>query len=932
MTPTRRTVLFAALLLALDSASAADETSTSKQDPNFPGLNFTPPPEFTEPPVVPSGTRSIPTVPPTGGAGAPKVKTTRSNIHDLKQVPPNIRHQSETANGVRQLQERSGNIAGTNKQPDTTRMQELNGNVLHYHTLATPTLQPRQKQASAPSAAIPIVESKPVPATPAAPPAPDEKPLWNLLGQHRYTTLLGQIERLRGDYPLWRPPAQLLSLAREGELRARIQTAVDSGDTAGLIVLAREHPSAFGCSNAVAVWALADAYTKLQETDQAETTARMLLDCPNEDERLATLYKAREWLPADHWEALLALEQNAAHTAQGERKFRQLRYDYQLEQLARASNDKAFEQAVNLLATLAPEIEKRKDIPASLLGGWSHFQLQQYDSAGEWFQRVLDWDSSNDEAHRGLALTAYQQHRYEIALREAQTMSPRAEGRNELIRDILVAQAQQADTAGEHARALELFEAAQQQAPLPRFARLLAAWNRMELGRLASAADQFVTLYQEQPDTDSAQGILAAFTRSKRDEELDRIAQSEPLLGLVRRYRAERAFADKQFLQAHTLAPELYGSSGGAGAPQIAAFSAARSKVGDPGLSRMDLRWAPSVEAAMPAGAAGELRLRVDRISIDSGTLPSNAQLGSAPAVATPYAFTPQTRMQGWQPRLIWHNERRDGTVTAELGGTPDGGAVASTWTGRLGYSTTVSTTALDVSVARQPIRETLLSYTGLRDPYGGGSWGRVMRNGVQMLARTAMNERWSVNTLALAESIDGEQVASNRHAGLEVGLSYALPWSGFDYAVVGADAGIDHYDRNLSHFTLGHGGYFSPQSYWRAGPFLDMRTAENRRWILHARLSAGRTANRQDAAPLFPLNPDGRSYDGSTGIGNAFDIELGGVWRLGDTLQLGLQLTKRHSPQYDDYAVLGFVRLLFERRSSVLSSDLPGAAAAQLY
>src|SRR5947199_113396 len=134
---------------------------------------------------------------------------------------------------------------------------------------------------------------------------------------------------------------------------------------------------------------------------------------PNEDHRIATLYKARTWLPADRWEQLVTMTQKSPHSAQGEQKIRQMRYDYGLEQLVSASNAKEYGKATGLLAVLAPEIEARKDAATALLGAWSHYQLQQYDAAAGWFERALAWNAASDDARRGLALCAYQQKRYD---------------------------------------------------------------------------------------------------------------------------------------------------------------------------------------------------------------------------------------------------------------------------------------------------------------------------------------------------------------------------------------------------------------------------------------------------------------------------------------------------------------------------------------
>jgi hypothetical protein len=287
--------------------------------------------------------------------------------------------------------------------------------------------------------------------------------------------------------------------------------------------------------------------------------------------------------------------------------------------------------------------------------------------------------------------------------------------------------------------------------------------------------------------------------------------------------------------------------------------------------------------------------------------------------------------MSGWQPTLLWRDERRH-AWDAQIGLTPSDGAVSMQWTARFETRRQLDAANLQWRLYREAVRESILSYTGLRDPYQGGAWGRVLRNGVQAGLRIELDEHWVANAQVGAELLTGTQVADNQRIAVDAGIGYRMKPEGFDYAALGIGLNTDHYSKNLSQFTYGHGGYFSPQRYWRIGPSFDFMTAENNRFVLRGRISLGRTGKREDEAPLFPLAPDGRSYAGSRGVGNAFDIELAGAWQVSDNMQAGGLIARRHSPQYNDHVVLGFVRFLFEQRRSVLSSDIRRAASDNLY
>jgi cellulose synthase operon protein C len=855
---------------------------------------------------------------------AVRVKPTGSRIIELNQMPVNVVREEQPADKVLRNEEQPSRSTAKAARDNVVSSKAANGNIVRFDESLS--MHPRSPLDEQETASVPSAPPAP---TASAPQAPDERALWRMLSNRRYAALVDTLAQLRTDFPNWQAPPALVLAAREGMLGQRIEQTIAAGDAVGLIALARAHPTAFSCRNAAFSWALAGAHAKLNQHAEAEDATRAMLDCRSEDERRATLYKAREWMSDERWRHMLALEEGRPRSPQGEQQFRQLRYDYRLEQLLSASDRKDYGEAQRLFAALASDIDARKDASSAMLGAWSHYQLAQYDQAASWFERVLHWNVAQHDARRGLALSLLRQQHYDAALAQVQALPPHEAGRNELAGDILVAQAQAAYSAGRFAQTLTLLGSAQ--TALPRHAQLLAAWSNMELGRLDTAATEFTRLYRESADKESAQGVFYSLTRAGREDDLQQLASTEPLSGLVKHNNADRAYAEKRFLAARLLAPERYAELGTAAAPQLSMLAATRRKSGRDGLSRMELQWNPALEAALPAMAAGELRLRIDRIKLDSGTLPDNAPVGRTPLAATPYVLQPTTQVAGWQPTLAWRDESRH-TWEAELGLTPSGGAVASGWTGRLAHRHQAGQATWDVGIHRQPVRESILSYTGLRDPYEGARWGRVLRNGAQAGVQVLLGPRWSANLQAGVEGLNGEQVADNWRVATTAGIAYDLKLAGFDYAVLGVALSFDRFDKNLSQFTFGHGGYFSPQRYWRVGPSVDFMTEENRNWMIKGRISAGRTGNREDTAPLFPLNPDGRMYAAASGGGGAYDIELAAVRSLNSYLQFGALATSRHSPQYNDYAAMGFVRVLFEPRKSVLSSDLRSAASRDLF
>jgi|GEM_PF-1501328 len=754
--------------------------------------------------------------------------------------------------------------------------------------------------------------------------APDDRPLWRLLEQRRYEELRLAIERLRRTNAGWQAPAQLLRLARDAELAARVSAALTGGDMAALPALVATYPEAFGCQRIDAGWEAARLLAGGGQPAQSQALVAILMQCPDAADRLATLHKARDWLPGDAWLELLAQEAGRPRDAVIDAEYRTLVYHVRVAQLAALEERRDVAGFTAALETLAGEIVARRDAAAALLGGWTLQAAGQHAMARTWFVRALDWADEaarRDDAHRGLALLDLRDGDPAAALTHAEALGRDAEGRDALLQEAHLALARRADETGAPAQALLAIGRASAHGALPRHGRLLQGWVTFRLGQAREAATVFADLYREEADLAAAEGALASLVAAGLDADLRRLAASEPLAGLVRRRDADQAFAARRYLRARSLDPVRYGDTG---MPALLGGAGVRSKSGDAGQSRLVLRLTPVLAASVPVGGDGELQVRVDRVDGDAGRLAAGAPVGGNPAGNIGGG---RIGLQGWAPLATYRRERDD-TVTVSFGSTPFDGAVPATPLFRVERQDAAGDI---MAVYREALRESLLSLSGLRDPAGGPAWGRVTRNGVSVAMERGTGG-WSAGAVLRAEYLDGRRVASNRRfgGGLHAAAKLAVP--GFDHVVAGLHADAEAYRRNLAHFTAGHGGYFSPQRYWRAGAFLQFSTPDMRRWILQGRLSAGRSGKREQAAPWFPLRPDGRAYPALAGTGVAWDADLAAIWQAAPHWQLGMQLTRRSSPQYDDTAAVVVVRYLLDPQPAATSRDLPSSLAKELF
>jgi hypothetical protein len=686
-------------------------------------------------------------------------------------------------------------------------------------------------------------------------------------------------------------------------LAKRIDQAIRAANERLLMALAARDPEAFDCRRVDWSWALGDAYARAGRAREARALAeRLVVRACSDEQRLVTLYKARQWLPPADWEKLIAREAPLPRSAAVDEKLRRLDYDRRLERFY-AAQKAGDAEAPQLFERVAAEVDRRRDAAAALAAAWLYYNGQRIGAAKDWFGRALQWRADSADARYGLALCAAKQGGYDEALQSASALPAGYPDRERLVQEAQLGKARAAHAAKRYDEAAALLREAGAQRPLPRYGRSLYGWNLLQLGDAEAAAAVFEQLHREQPDAESAQGRT-----------------------LARQQRTQRMLEQKRFLAAARKDPELASSLGASGVAQLGASAAWRKKSGSEGTSRLRARLA-SLEGGIPLGASGDAFVRVDRVSLDSSALPANALVGSGGPGA--YAFAPITEVEGIQPQLFARFER-DTVWQLSLGLTPSGGPLAQHAFGRAERRAFTGWGLYDVAAFAEPVRESILSYAGLRDPYGGSAWGRVLRYGGEARALWLLpRSDWAVSAGARAATLRGESVADNDFVHADAGVGRNLGLRGFNYAVLGLETGFDRYRRNLSQFTLGQGGYYSPQRVLRGGVALNFLTEEQRGWIIRGRAAAGRVYRVQDDSPRFPLAPDGSSFAGSRDYGNDASIELSGIWQVAGQLQAGFVLGRSAAPQYNNTTGALVLRLLLEPRSALTSADLPARREA---
>lgn len=240
----------------------------------------------------------------------------------------------------------------------------------------------------------------------------------------------------------------------------------------------------------------------------------------------------------------------------------------------------------------------------------------------------------------------------------------------------------------------------------------------------------------------------------------------------------------------------------------------------------------------------------------------------------------------------------------ADIGSTPFGFEITNlvgglSWAPRLG-----SNGRFIIAAERRAVTDSLLSYAGVEDPATGDRWGGVTRTGGR-LGLTFDNGPLGLYGDLGFYNYDGHNVADNQSVEASLG-GYLRPVREDDRELkTGVNVSYMSFDENLSKFTYGHGGYFSPQDYVSLS-FPIEYSEDYRRWTWSAKFAPGFQSYSSDAAAFFPTLAeeqfwmeilassgviDSAYYAAESKSGFGVNLGAGLDYRLSPGLKLGTRL-----------------------------------------
>lgn len=452
----------------------------------------------------------------------------------------------------------------------------------------------------------------------------------------------------------------------------------------------------------------------------------------------------------------------------------------------------------------------------------------------------------------------------------------------------------------------------------------LLAWTYYHQKNYSGALDLFKDAYRIDRSPESAEHIIMVLEKLDQDERAKSISvlseAEEPLL----RKTAADWYNDRY---GPITASQIYNEKEtcyyNCASPVLEASAYFRDKSGDAGLSKLRELSFP-LRFHYPVRKGREWVFSLIPIRLDSGSAPDNPYAGSYFRYINDSGLQQRDMTDSvtvYEPEIIY---REEGPLAKEfmIGTTPLNGAADP----MPRFSARVSKKdKWYVKALQESVRESILSYIGLEDPYGSGDWGRVLKTGAGAgMTYPVSGPYWS-SFNAEFDYYWGENVADN------YSVSGTVSAGRTDNIFEGeSNAGVfltlRHFNKNSSFFTYGHGGYFSPDFFSLMGPFVRYTKKRCCDFWFDGEISAGYLYYRSADAPHYHKVTDDTSalssasradldgeYSGEKESGVGLNIKLRAMKLVQERFAVGGYLQENTSSDFNEFRLGLLLHYYFE-------------------
>lgn len=341
-------------------------------------------------------------------------------------------------------------------------------------------------------------------------------------------------------------------------------------------------------------------------------------------------------------------------------------------------------------------------------------------------------------------------------------------------------------------------------------------------------------------------------------------------------------------------------------------------------------------EASFAVGSSVRFNFVPQAVFLNAGQLVLPTTPNNAPLLGTMYdnvATAPTQQFAtgvGGELQMVTH------TISAALGYSPYGFPV-SNLIGRARWRP--GNWHFTFFGGRDPVKETMLSYAGMRDPNinaNGAIWGGVVASGGGVRF-DAGDEHSGLYLQMEGADLTGYHVLENKKFDGTMGAYFRVAtWPEYGSLNIGGTLFGEHFDYNERGETYGLGGYFSPNAYFLAAVPITYNGhyMENLHYTING--SVGLQTFQEDKQVYFPLDPAaqagvpncngvtgvgcGLPVNSNTGLNYAVDSEMS--YQVNDHWYIGAFVSGNNTNNYNTISGGAFARYTF--RPQVQTTDYP--------
>lgn len=314
----------------------------------------------------------------------------------------------------------------------------------------------------------------------------------------------------------------------------------------------------------------------------------------------------------------------------------------------------------------------------------------------------------------------------------------------------------------------------------------------------------------------------------------------------------------------------------------------------------------------------GRMFFRSDLVNMNAGSFDTDNGTYDptwGTCAETPCRGSTNQSANGASVAVGWQNQ----TWAWDIGTTPMGFDVVD-GVGSLSYSNDLGPIGYTLNAHRRPISSSVLAFGGQKDPNTDTTWGGVRATGGGVSVSYDKGEANGIWSSLSADSLSGKNVEDNWRVRWMTGYYYKLINQNNERLTVGVSNMLWHYDKDLSGYSLGQGGYYSPQEYVSfALPVNWRKRTENWSWELGGSVSWSHSKTkdvmRYPLQGLIPDNGPGRYTDkgvmetGSSSSGTGYTARAIVERRVTSNWFVGLGVDIQEAKDYTPSHALLYVR-----------------------